>query len=290
MPAFFYQKSPRDSRPEWGAGKYPRADFTVDTRQDPERNAAGTLTANIWVTTECPPIGEQDPDRAIEERLIDLMSGTFFQSRDMGTVCISWDRSWPFDYEGGNSLQDTVPEVFGVTATFDLLAFPEQATFSPDPIAGLNAWTRLNFPGMRIIGYDRMEDAWKPTDENPAIYWRFEGTASTARQSYAVTWYDGTFAAHIIAGTVQERNRWTKAIIERAQADGEVILDDESPMFIQRIEIHHGADELREGQMKLIGRYGALSSAMRERAAQPINNLIEEREGGPISWMKPGTP
>ena len=201
------------------------------------------------------------------------MSGTFFQSGDHETVCLIWDRSEEFNYEGANSLQDTTPEIYGLTAVFELMAFPEQITFTPDPIGGLNAWTKQHFPDMRIIGHDQMEDAWRPTDEHPAIYWRFEGTASTDRQSYAVSWYDGTFAAHIIAVSVKERNRWTKAIIERAQIDGEVILDDESPMFLKRIEIHHAADELREGQMKLIGRYGVLTSRPKERAQPPTNSF-----------------
>ena len=48
-PAFFYQKSPHDSRPGWGKVRYPRADFNVDiggtprerrgSRTQPERSA-----------------------------------------------------------------------------------------------------------------------------------------------------------------------------------------------------------------------------------------------------------
>ena len=48
-PAIFYQKAPSDSRPGWQNPRYPRVDFNVDMRQDPERRTAGTLTVNIWV-------------------------------------------------------------------------------------------------------------------------------------------------------------------------------------------------------------------------------------------------
>ena len=76
-PAFFYQKAPSDSRAGWGEPRYPRADFNLDTRHDPERRAEGTLTVKIWCTTECPAVGDRDPDRVIEQRLLELISGTF---------------------------------------------------------------------------------------------------------------------------------------------------------------------------------------------------------------------
>lgn len=267
-PAFFYQKAPSDKREGWGEPRYPRADFNLDTRYDPERKTAGTLTVNIWCTTECPAVDNADPDRAIEQRLLDLISGTFYTGSDRETVCAEWERSDEFLYERGNKQDNTTPEVYGLTVTFSLIAFPAQITIDPDPIQGLNDWTRRHFPKMLVISHDSLPPVWKPSDENPAVYWRFTGTSSTDRQSYAVTWYNGSFAAHIIAESVTERNRWTKAIIERAQIDGEVILLDTSPMFIKQIAIRNGADPLREGQIELTGQYGVLTRHPDE-AAQP---------------------
>lgn len=258
-PAFFYQKAPSDSRKGWGKQRYPRVDFNLDTRHDPERKAAGTLTVHIWVTSETPAVGSQDPDKAIEQRLMELISGTFYTGADRTTVCAEWERSDEFLFEGGaNTSDNTTPEVYGITMTFELLEFPVQVSTTPDPIQGLNAWVKAHFPPMVAIAYDEMPPVWKPSEETPAIYWRFEGTASTNRQSYAVTWFTGTFAAHVIADNVTERNKWTKAIIEWAQLDGEVILADTSPMFINRIAVRHNADPLREGQIALTGQYGAL--------------------------------
>lgn len=262
-PAFFYQRAPSDSRPGWGSPKYPRADFNLDTRHDPERKTEGTLTVNIWCTAECPAVGNLDPDRAIEQRLLELISGTFYSGGDGETICAEWERSDEFVSE------DTAqPEVYGLIVTFALLAFPVQITTDPDPIQGLNAWTKRHFPKMMAIAYDDMPPIWEPTDENPAIYWRFAGTSSTDIQSYAVTWYAGTFAAHIIAESVTERNRWAKAIIERVQIDGEIILPDTSPMFIKRISSQNSADPLREGQIELNGKYGVLAQHWKE-TAQP---------------------
>lgn len=263
-PAFFYSKAPSDSRPGWGQKRYPRADFSIDTHQDPERKTAGTMTVNIFVTTEVPAIGDLDPDRAIEERLIELLSGTFYTDTTEGTSCVEWQRSDEFVLETEKA--ETHPEVYGLTVIFDILAFPPQLTTDPDPIQGLNRWTKENFMPMATIGFEEIPVVFKPSDKEPAIYWRFEGTSTTDRQSYAVTWYTGTFYAHIIADSVMERNRWIKAITEKAQIAGEVILPDGSPMFINRIAVRHNADPLRDGQLELTGRYGVLAQPPKEPA------------------------
>ncbi len=264
-PAVFYQKAPSDSRSGWGEPRYPRIDFNVDMRHDPERKTAGTLTVNIWCTAECTPTSGLDPDRAIESRLIELISGTFYTGSDRATVCAEWERSDEFVIES-EAKGNTHPEVYGLTMTFELMEFPEQITVSPDPVQGLNQWTKLNFANMTAIAFDEMPPIWKPTPENPAVYWRFEGMASSSYQSYAVSWYVGTFAAHVIADSVTERNKWIKAIMEKVQADGEIILPDTSPMFINGMAVRHNADPLREGQLALTGKYGVLSQPYKESA------------------------
>jgi len=279
-PASFYQKAPSDSRRGWGEPRYPRIDFNVDMRYDPERKEAGTLTVNIWCTTECPAAGSLDPDRAIERRLMELISGTFYTGADGTTVCAVWERSDEFEYEGSlNTKDNTAPEVYGLTVTFGLMEFPVQISTAPDPVHGLNAWTKKHFPQVTAVAYDAMPPVWKPTDKKPAVYWRFEGAEATDRQCYAVTWFTGTFAAHVIAESVSERNKWTKAVIERAQMDGEVILADTSPMLLNRVIVRHNADPLREGQIVLKGQYGVLAQPPKEpaqvRLMHPHYNMAE---------------
>ena len=76
QPAFFYQKAPHDDTPGWGTPKYPRLDFNVDMRHDPERKTEGTMTFNIVCSRDCPDIGGQDPDRAIATGLPCAQSGS----------------------------------------------------------------------------------------------------------------------------------------------------------------------------------------------------------------------
>lgn len=274
-PAFFYQKCPADTDRGWKKPCYPRIDYNVDMRYEPERKVSGVLSINVWCTSESKSMPED-----IEKRLVDLISGTFYTNSNRATVCAIWNRSDAFDTGTSNKNGNTAPEVFGVTLLFDLMEFPEQLTTDPDPIQSLNAWTKTNFPGMTIINHDGMPAVWKPTDENPAIYWRFEGTAITDNQMYAVNWYTGQFAAHVIADSVTERNRWTKAMAEVIQLEGEVVLTDGSPMFAKQIAIRHNADPLREGQFLLTGRYGVLTQHRKEYAQIPLNHKNKKYNHG----------
>lgn len=280
-PAFFYSKAPSDEDAGWEGAKYPRADFTVDMRQDPERRTAGSMWINIYVTTETLPIGGTDPDRAIEWRLSDLLSGTFYSDEMTGTFCTEWERSDAFHFETQKG--ETHPEVYGLSVRFEIMEFPPQFTTDPDPVQGLNRWTKDHFTKMAVIGYDKLPDVFRPSDGRPAVYWRFDSTAADARQGYAATWYTGVFYAHVIAQSVMERNRWIKAIAEKMQLEGEVILPDTSPLFVNRIAVRHAADPLREGQLELTGRYGVLAQKRKETAQLKLMHApVREgrKEGG----------
>jgi hypothetical protein len=238
-------------------------------RYDPERKVSGIMSVNIWCTAESAATPED-----IEKRLVELISGTFYTDSDNSTVCAVWNRSDAFDFEGRTADgSNTAPEVFGITVLFDLTEFPEQITTDPDPVQGLNLWTKKHFPAMTVIAHDNMPPVWKPANENPAVYWRFEGISADAKlSSYAVNWYSGQFAAHIIAQNVTERNRWTKAVIEAVQLRGEIVLVSGSPMLAKQIAVRHNADPLREGQLLLTGQYGVLAQRRREYAQIPLNS------------------
>ena len=274
-PAFFYQKSPQDDDRGWENPKYPRVDYNLDIRYDPERKAGGILMINVLCSAESAAMPED-----IEKRLVELINGTFYTNRERATICAVWNRSDAFQYANPATVAETViPDILGVSITFDLLQFPEQITTDPDPIQALNLWTRYYFPGMTIIAHDEMPPIYKPSDANPAIYWRFEGAATNDKQTFAVNWYTGAFAAHVIAGSITERNRWTRAIMEQIQLDGEVLLLDGSPMFAKQITIRHSADPLREGQFQLTGQYGVLTQHRKERSVERLRmDAIPNRE------------
>jgi hypothetical protein len=262
-PAFFYQKSPPDTDGGWQKPCYPRADYNIDMRYDPERKVSGTMDINVWCITESEFMPEE-----IEKSIVSLINGTFYSGR----VCAVWNRSDAYNFEArGQAEGSTAPEGIGVTISFDLMEFPEQISgMNPDPVRGLNLWTKENFPDIAVIAHDEMPEIWMPTDENPAVYWRFEGATVNDKQTYAADWYTGQFAAHIAAATVNERNKRIREITEKIQVYGEVILPDGSPMFAKQIAIRHNADPLREGQLALTGRYGVLAQPKKETQSPPL--------------------
>ena len=268
-PAFFFQKSPPDTDRKWTMPCFPRADYNIDMKYDPERKVSGNLTIDVKCTTESKHMPED-----FEQRLVNLINGAFYTAPERATVAAVWSRSDAFDFERTQAVSQAMPEVFGITIEFDLMEFPAQITTDPDPIQGLNYWTRVNFPDMAVIADAELAPVWKPSDEKPAIYWRFEGTAANDQQSYAVNWYTGKYAAHVIADSVKARNAWTKAIAEHIQIDGEIPLIDGSPMFAKQLAIRHNADPLREGQLLLTGQYGVLAQHRRESAQIPINRAV----------------
>jgi hypothetical protein len=283
-PAFFYQKAPQDTDPRWEKPCFPRADYTIDMTYDPERKTAGLLTVHVWSSTECMVMPED-----IEMRLIELINGTFYTPAGQSTTCALWQRSEQFELarNAGQIVQgETSPEVFGITILFDLLMFPEQLTVDPDPVQGLNRFTKTFLPNMTIIACHEIPPIWRPSNGNPAIYWRFEGATANDRQSYAVNWYTGQFAAHVITDNVTERNRWQKALIELIQIAGEIILVDGSPMFVKQIGIRHNSDPLREGQLFLSGLYGVLAQHRKEYAQIPLNNAILSEEPAKVPLIR----
>lgn len=266
-PAFFYQKVlliPIDC----GVNLVTRVDYNVDMQYNPERKSSGILTINIWCTSESAAMPED-----IEKRLRELIESTFYSENNV-SVCAVWNRSDAFSFENNlNNSNNMQPEVFGTTVLFELMEFPEQITVDPDSIQAVNCWTKKYFPEIKIIAYDSLLPVWKPTDENPAIYWRFIDTNTDDKQSdYSVTWFIGHFSAHIIAETVTERNRWIKSIAEQLNINGEIVLNDGSPMFIKQIDIKNNADPLRDGQIIISGQYGILTQHKKETANIILNN------------------
>lgn len=273
-PAFFYQKSPPDTASGWNtSSQYPRVDYNVDMRHDPERKTAGVLSVNVWCSSQSEFMPED-----IEKRIRALIDGTFYTESGSDTVCAVWSSSEAFEFDGRNAQNDRAPEMFGVTLLFDLLTFPAQLTTDPDPIEGLAAFTKRNFPDIAVISVDKIPPIWKPTDAAPAVYWRFVGLTSAAAQIFSVSWFSGMFAAHIIARTVAERNRWIKAIAEQMQAAGEVVLFDGSPMFINRLEIQHAADPLRDGQIAVTAQYGVLTARTKMPARASLDKNLLKKE------------
>jgi len=81
IPAFFFQKAPQDTDPLWQKPAFPRVDYNIDMRYDPERKAAGVLAVNAWASSESRFMPED-----IEKRFIELVDGTFYNVKGQSKV------------------------------------------------------------------------------------------------------------------------------------------------------------------------------------------------------------
>lgn len=246
-PAVFYQTAPPDTDAGWVAVQYPRIDFVIDWSYNPERQADGSCAVNVW----CLNNGQADPDdvgAAVRECLRD----TFF-TVESGEVCaLEWQRTDAFEAGG----QDSQPLTIGVTLTFDLLAFPDQITMEPDPVAGLCDYIKTRMPDALVVGIDKLDRICRPTAERPILYIRMSGDSSAMRNIWAVAWMDVTLQVHIFAPGAHTRQVLCRALCNTVALDGECKLRDCSPMLFRRVAITASANPLRQGQLAITGRYG----------------------------------
>ncbi|MCL6597944.1 MAG: hypothetical protein K6T81_04320 [Alicyclobacillus macrosporangiidus] len=261
-PAVFGYHAPPDTDPGWAGKQYPRMDYTVDPHEDPERRMAGTLSINVWATPDL-----QSSIDAVASRLVQLLDGAVFHPDDYPVVGLRWSRSQLFSQgreQSGISMSELEPTdlLLGMLVQFDLLSFPLQTTYSPDPVAALNSWAASRFTGLQVD-----VSAWTPTASEPVLYWRMEGV-QLAERTAAVAWMQATLYGHVIAPTPDQRLPWVRRVAEQLVLDRCIQLDDGSYFFVEKLSADTKQDPLRTGQIRVIGRYGVL---VPEQTAEPIN-------------------
>lgn len=135
-----------------------------------------------------------------------------------------------------------------------------------DPVALVNSETKKLLPESKIIAVDSLDDAWAPTDENPAVYWRLSDVRSDPVMSkydnWAVSWLQATLQGHAFAPTQTCRNGLVKTLGEALCQGQRIIFPDGSPFCISSMRIDIGADPLKSGQITITGSYGVLQAQM----------------------------
>lgn len=255
-PAIFYQQSPDDMNEKWTTAKmFPRITYNVDWSANPERKSSGSMTVEILCLNETAVYPED-----ISENVLACLSN-LFMTDDSGTYAVCWKTTDNFDIGGGvyGEKMKMEPKIIGVVIAFDILAFPSQITFSPDPIEGLNNFIKKCLPYSMIIGYDEIPRLWRPTDNQPAVYCRLSNETSIGRQSFSVTWLNPTINVHVFAPSASMKQKYLQYVYRLLSLDQEVILDDNSPMFIKKLNFNMSSEPLYDGQMTIIAEYGVLN-------------------------------
>ena len=290
--AIFNQSAPADTDIGWGVeqgyepdpeyedeeelekySQYGRIIFAVDLSEDPERIYSGTLAVDV----QCED-GMQVPEE-MEPIVRELIDGYFFSTSDI-TFAAQWSAS--------NYFTEPTEKIVGVTLTFGLLAFPKQTTIEPDPIRLINKWTKEELTkiidrDIIVIGCDALNEAWKPTAETPAIYWRLASTdkCSWIPDTFNCSWRTAVVFGHIITPDKDVCGIIARYIGRTLTRKKRLIFEDISPLMVDRnIRINLGSDEFRTGQITIDATYGLLAE---QAPYNPVKNIsIEEKEGP--SW------
>lgn len=263
-PAIFYQNAPDDTDKGWEKRKqYPRIDYVVDHRKNPERKASGTLTVNIYATED----GVLPENVEVEAKKI--LCDVFLKPEGGMPYALSWSRSDPFDVS-----RDSGSLIIGSTITFDLFAFPSQVTTDPDPIYAINRYVETKMPWITVIS-DKLDIAsyLEPSVGKPVAYFRLD-SIQTQRETNTVVWLDGVLVGHIFAAG--EEIGVLQSVLNSLAIDGEITMLDGSPMFLTKLAADNTLDALSIGQMRINVRFGLLR---RKIYAHPLTdpnvNIIE---------------
>lgn len=255
--AVFYQRAATADDPKWNAQavdadgaavvvQYPRINYMVDLQENPERNASGSLTLNVWCDTQY----GVEPE-VIEERLRTLLHAAFVQTDDW-PYCLAWFRSDAFEIK---SQSDETVRTYGVTVMFDLMACPCEYTMDPDPIKGLNRWTKEILPDAVVIGEDDFEGWLVPTREKPVIYWRLS-ELDIRRQTFTLTWLNLSCEGHVYGVSAADRLVNLTKLQNAAALAHHVALEDTSPLFLESFDIQPRMNYTAVGQIRVRGWFG----------------------------------
>lgn len=254
QPAIFCQEFPADQQPGWsGKVEYPRIDYQVDMMADPQRASSGLLRCLIY-TEKNPLIAEQ-----IEAQVRRSLGDVLMKPSDKAPLCVAWNRTDAYQYEGSAVL---VKEV-----DFDVLEYPNQETTDPDPILSMSSYIKSLFGDSSIVlGVDKVGD-FTNTAEKPVWYCRLTSIQLAADQhgmlGGSFTWFVCSISIHLICPDASMRLKMVAGLNQELACEGEVIMDDGSPMDIQRTVMSNQADYLRSGQITLNCQFGCIKKSFK---------------------------
>lgn len=248
--AVFNQESPDDMDEGWEGTQYGRIVYAVDLTDDPERQISGTLAVDVYCEN-----GKQFPED-FEPIVRGLIDGYFFTTQE-STIAAQWRAS--------NYFTEAGKKVIGVTITFDLLAFPIQATVEMDPIPLLNQWSENELSKatelkIKVINHSDLDSVWKPTDKEPAIYWRIISISpcSYLPETYHCIWQTAELQCNIIAESKEVMILVARYIDSILSMKKRLIFEDDSPLMIDNVQVNTTRDPMKVGQLTVHGTYGIL--------------------------------
>jgi len=247
QPAVFYKLIPEDSGIGWNnESHFPRLNFSINVQAHRKRKCFGSLKIQIMC------FDTEITSEEIETEINECLNNIFLQE-DGHLYYISWAKSETFheseNCQNINSNADTL------NIYFDIIEYPNSETLDPDPIGAMILYTKSVIKEAVMIGIDNNQEIFHVNDKNPAFYFRL-ASVNTDHDSNAAVWMNCKIAIHIFTPSQEFRIKWAAYLMNLLAVDGEIVMSDESPMFVKDIKLNGRSDYLREGQLLLSTEYG----------------------------------
>lgn len=247
-PAIFDPEAPDENHEGWGGKtQYPRVTYNFDLQVSEERKSAGILAVSLF----CQNTAEVIPE-IIEPEIKKCLRDVLLRPEGGSLYAFTWARTDAFTLS-----EEKKDLIIGSDIRFDILEYTSQETTDPDPIMAANKYIKELYPDSMVIGIDRMGETTEATKEVPVIYCRLTAIEK-AEETNTVAWMDGKIAVHVLCPDSETRMKMATAIANRMSLDGEIIMLDNSPMFIKRLQANYKSDYLKDGQIFATVHYGLL--------------------------------
>lgn len=259
MPAIFSPEAPEDNQKGWHGMQYPKVVYNFDLQTNEERKSAGTLSVSLL----CQNTEDVVPEN-IEPEVRKCLRDVILKPQGGMPYCFTWTRTDAFTLDDKSQAM-----IIGSEVRFDILEYPSQETTDPDPIMAMNAYMKKMYPECLVIGLDRMEEITEASKEHPVIYCRLV-SIEKAEETYTVAWMDGKIAIHILCPDSKKRLKMETAAVNQMSMDGEIIMLDNSPMRIKRLQVNYKSDYLKDGQIFVTTHYGLLKGLIKQHGFKQI--------------------
>lgn len=258
-PAVFSKIAPEDTDEKWQGDSYPRILVELVQNEGMERQ----FKEGLKLQMECLKNHMTNPED-LEEAIIEAANRCFF-TRQEKTICSRWNRS-EFSEAGDKRTGYYI---------FDIMTIEKQQTQLPDPVTALNEWLKASYPGAKIVGYDVLDECWKASGENPAIFGRLESIAGGKNgDTWEVTWINAGIRLHIISDRAS-KTALIRDISEKLLRKKKLIMNDGGPMFISKVNYNDTMNPLKNRQFFIECQYGIL----KEKEDSQMIRTIDVQEG-----------
>lgn len=248
LPAVFNPDAPDDKQKGWdGQSHYPRIVYNFEMQADMERKSAGTLAVSLICRNDADVVPER-----IEPEVRKCLRDVLLKTDDNTLYAFSWARTDAF-----TMAEDTNELLIGSEVRFDIIEYTCQETTDPDPIVAMNQYLKELYPDSIVIGLDRMQNVTVASKECPVFYCKLT-QIDREEETNNVVWMNGRISISTLCPDSSVRLKMATAVANSLALDGEVIMLDKSPMFIERLSANFKSDYLKDGQVFPSVRYGLL--------------------------------